>query len=584
MARILIADDNSNIQRMASLALKDAGIEVVAVGNGEAAVRKLPELMPDLVLADIFMPVRNGYEVCEFIKRDPRFANIPVVLLAGAFDPFDEQEAQRVQADGVLKKPFVPPDPLINAVKTLLAKAAGDRLMAVTVPVAGEASAAVEVDRATNAAPRVLEPPPVAHTTHEEFALPLKRLDFDRHEKPTPFASSREPAVAESDDPEAVVTATRDPVLGEPAFWIPAEEVAEAEKTEETPGEDVTEHTWSSDSRSVQLREEAPLLELEPLPEIGHEDFTFVEPTSADATKQWVAPVEPPAPFAPATFVHELTSFGGASTKDVSPDDTLPLPENWMESTALKITPLAPAASTHEPAGFEGVSTKDVSADDTLPLPEAWTEATGLEIAPLENSTQSEPSAVAAPTELPPIPAALIVNATSQSEQAPSENDDVAMLELAESLPTPTEPVPASWEPASPEPEPEPESQAHAEIHTPPEPDFAIEWPSSFMAEASPESNETPIAATEFAPAEHAAPSAIEPEAVSVQAPSTYAAPSALPAPPAPPAPPASLSPDEVEAVIQRVIARMQPQILEIVTREILRPLVEALVRHELTK
>jgi CheY-like chemotaxis protein len=126
---------------MAALALKDAGIEVIAVGNGEAAVRKIPEVMPDLVLADIFMPVRNGYEVCEFIKHDSRYANIPVLLLAGAFDPFDEQEAQRVHADGVLKKPFVPPDPLINAVKTLLAKSAGDRLMAVTVPVAAEASA-----------------------------------------------------------------------------------------------------------------------------------------------------------------------------------------------------------------------------------------------------------------------------------------------------------------------------------------------------------------------------------------------------------------------------------------------------------
>ena len=72
-----------------------------------------------------------------------------MVLLAGAFDPFDEQEAQRVHADGVLKKPFVPPDPLINAVKALLAKSAGDRLMAVTVPVAaasGESSEEVPTD------------------------------------------------------------------------------------------------------------------------------------------------------------------------------------------------------------------------------------------------------------------------------------------------------------------------------------------------------------------------------------------------------------------------------------------------------
>lgn len=108
MARILVADDNSNIQKMVGLALKDQGIDVVAVGNGEAAVRKISDIRPDLVLADVFMPVRNGYEVCQYVKMDPTLAHIPVILLVGAFDPLDEQEAQRVGADGVLKKPFVP--------------------------------------------------------------------------------------------------------------------------------------------------------------------------------------------------------------------------------------------------------------------------------------------------------------------------------------------------------------------------------------------------------------------------------------------------------------------------------------------
>jgi CheY-like chemotaxis protein len=120
--RILVADDNANIQKMVVLAFQERGVEVVTVGNGEAAVRKLPEANPDLVLADVFMPVRNGYEVCEFIKKDTRFAHIPVILLVGAFDPLDEKEARRVGADGVLKKPFVPPDPLIAMVMSALEK------------------------------------------------------------------------------------------------------------------------------------------------------------------------------------------------------------------------------------------------------------------------------------------------------------------------------------------------------------------------------------------------------------------------------------------------------------------------------
>src|SRR5260370_34442263 len=123
VAKILVADDNSNIQKMVGLALKDQGIDVVAVGNGEAAVRKISDLRPDLVLADIFMPGRNGYEVCQYVKMNASLAHIPVILVVGAFDPLDEQEAQRVGADGVLKKPLVRPEPLISMVKSALQRA-----------------------------------------------------------------------------------------------------------------------------------------------------------------------------------------------------------------------------------------------------------------------------------------------------------------------------------------------------------------------------------------------------------------------------------------------------------------------------
>jgi len=89
--RVLVADDNSNIQKMVTLALEERGVDVVAVGNGEAAVRRLADVNPDLVLADVFMPVRNGYEVCEYVKKDARFSHVPVILLVGAFDPLDEK-------------------------------------------------------------------------------------------------------------------------------------------------------------------------------------------------------------------------------------------------------------------------------------------------------------------------------------------------------------------------------------------------------------------------------------------------------------------------------------------------------------
>jgi len=221
VSRILVADDNSNIQKMVALALKDEGIDVVAVGNGDAAMRKIPDLRPDLVLADIFMPVRNGYEVCEFVKNDSRYMNTPVVLLVGAFDPLDEDETQRVHADGVLKKPFVPPDPLINMVKALLAKSNGQNHPAV---VAATPAPPVFEPQATVVIP---PPPPV-----REAVAPAK-VSPEQNQTPKSVAPapSYAPEVGTSDDAEEVTTAVRDPNLGEP-FWAAPEEPEQEEHSE----------------------------------------------------------------------------------------------------------------------------------------------------------------------------------------------------------------------------------------------------------------------------------------------------------------------------------------------------------------
>ena len=253
MPRVLVADDNSNISKTANLALKDAGIEVVAVANGEAAVRKLPDLLPDLILADIFMPVRSGYEVCDYVKRDPRFSLIPVILLVGAFDPFDEKEARRVRADGVLKKPFVPPDPLINMVKALLAKAANLNPGEDAVPVStgtGASRLAEEPSRLPGAGVGRREFPHASGGTSQVSAATLTEVNTNAF----PLAEDLPPAAAlipspspsdsglfaESPETEAdsVSTTARDPILGEPVW-------NHAAVSGETPLEEITEeHTW----------------------------------------------------------------------------------------------------------------------------------------------------------------------------------------------------------------------------------------------------------------------------------------------------------------------------------------------------
>lgn len=103
---LLVADDSVTIQKVVELTFSDSGHRVVGVGDGRAALEIVRELRPDLVLCDVIMPEMNGYEVCEQIKGDPLTAGIPVLLLTGAFEPFNEERARSCGAEGHLTKPF----------------------------------------------------------------------------------------------------------------------------------------------------------------------------------------------------------------------------------------------------------------------------------------------------------------------------------------------------------------------------------------------------------------------------------------------------------------------------------------------
>jgi CheY-like chemotaxis protein len=118
--KLLLADDSVTIQRVIELTFADEDVQVIAVGNGADAIDRAQRDRPDIVLADVGMPERNGYEVAAFIKGTPTLQHIPVVLLTGAFEPVDEARARSVGCDGVLVKPFEP-QIVISRVKDLLA-------------------------------------------------------------------------------------------------------------------------------------------------------------------------------------------------------------------------------------------------------------------------------------------------------------------------------------------------------------------------------------------------------------------------------------------------------------------------------
>ncbi|MCM3902410.1 MAG: response regulator [Pyrinomonadaceae bacterium] len=142
--KLLLADDSITIQKVVALTFADEGVEVVTVGDGREAIEKLQGITPDIVLADVFMPKANGYEVCEYIKQNAKLKHIPVMLLVGSFEPFDEVEARRVGADDILTKPFQSIRRLIDKVGGLVGNKAADEATTAELPHVHEEAAEPE--------------------------------------------------------------------------------------------------------------------------------------------------------------------------------------------------------------------------------------------------------------------------------------------------------------------------------------------------------------------------------------------------------------------------------------------------------
>jgi CheY-like chemotaxis protein len=529
VAKILVADDNSNVQKTMALALADLGVEVISVNNGEAAVRKLAEITPDLVLADIFMPVRNGYEVCEYVKKDARFANVPVILLVGAFDPLDEREAQRVGADGILKKPFVPPEPLITMVKTLLERSIGERLVA--VPVA-KAPVAVQVKtgRVTVAEAPGPPPPMLDESSAEEFKVPAGRVSFGEGDRPVAFGQLLEtPAgpisrsgtdIVEPVDDEQILTSSRDATLGEPVFWRNDTPEMEPEAEPSADSQDETSaHQWGLEEDSRSRREDATMPQpVEPL-EFVREDQEDASPSHVDS---------------------ESIVLDQAAQSDLTVE-----PGKAPELAANPLEWLATAPAQHSDAAPETVLEWDEPNSDGHPF---GTQGKPAELAPFPDAIQpidaEEPSAQ-----------------SKVGLESNTRNANAAPIKIS------PQPSPASTSPSAPQP---------------PE-DTARSVPVYKWAEMTDSLDERAT--------EKSAPKQTTPQLAAAKPPQS-SKPAAPPNPggslnpAAPPGSAAPVAPDPalVEAVVQRVLDKMRPQVVDIITKEFLRPVVEALVQREIKK
>jgi CheY-like chemotaxis protein len=566
VAKILVADDNSNIQKMVGLALKDQGIDVVAVGNGEAAVRKISDIRPDLVLADVFMPVRNGYEVCKYVKDDPTLSHIPVILLVGAFDPLDEQEAQRVGADGVLKKPFVPPDPLISMVKSALLRAG--------VPL-GPPSATQEKAPPPPLPPRIpveqigpklaaLSPENLPEIEgalpEEEFPVSSKPVSIDSGQSPVAFGSLLETPEAEEETafiPKAGVESPADRNWGADAD----EEIEEEEDVEE----DSRRPSWRPSALESVPDEDTPSPS-RGVPDWREAAFHGNSPAKTTQFADWNAP-KPSTELVEAAEVKSV----GVSTLEHKPEETaVPFSSDaWAAAMSAGVeAKLAQAQADTESAAAEVPMDEPMEEIDHATVERLIRESRDHAASMIEQqAAPSDTSAAQNPADAlakePP-------NSWFSNHTTPWEIDAQKATALASTWDTlavpPPEPVVAESAASG--------SFVSSDVALPTSADITERPLEAF------ESSVTHVEETQEVPVQHELESS---------SPSSFADPEPAPEPELLNEVPNELPNDvlseapNVDELVARVLAKMSPDVLQKVTRELLKPMIETIVRDELT-
>lgn len=174
MPKLLLAVESETFRRVLELTFAGGDFDVVAVDDGEQAIARIPDERPDVVLADIALPLRSGYDVAAVVKNDAALSHIRVLLLAGAFEPVDDARAAAVKADGVLAKPFEPRH-LLTRVQELL----GLHPAAMVSPTIPRAAERLIPPRPLEF-PRRGEMPPVPSPPVESADPPAAGLAIDR--------------------------------------------------------------------------------------------------------------------------------------------------------------------------------------------------------------------------------------------------------------------------------------------------------------------------------------------------------------------------------------------------------------------
>ncbi len=325
--KLLLADDSLTIQKVVGIVFANLDYQLLIAENGDVALDLARKEFPDLVIADIGMPGKDGFELCREIKNDPDLGSVPVLLLPGAFENFDEAKATQVGADGWINKPFES-QALISKVEELLAAAPEKGSAPVVVP-----EPEPEVEPPVEAAP---EPEFEVELSAETPLSPEEdNLESSEVAVPTePASPVVEEVVEESDDIWDAVTFEEEDLQAD---------VAETVTSEESPV--VTPAADLAGEEAIQFEEPAPLME-EPLVEVAEPEDEIIElgeddiiELEGDAIIEELPEDEPePVETSPITFedepVVETVDFSAPQPDAESQDDLSPVTEPALEVDA----------------------------------------------------------------------------------------------------------------------------------------------------------------------------------------------------------------------------------------------------------
>jgi len=428
--KILLADDSITIQKVVELTFSDGDYEVVAVNNGAKAIQKLSEMRPDIILSDIIMPEKNGYEVCEYVKSHPELRNLPVVLLTGTFELFDPDRAKKAGCDAVVTKPFESQS-LIHKVEELIS---ASRSMTIAA-----ASPAEAVPMATSESPWE---EPAAETHEEPFAAP------------EPFAHGGDIFGA----PSAALTPTTEMPFEAP----PAESFSGETRAFPQLNFDELQRMQQEPSATAPLPTTPPI---EPSPwdegqAFGGETRAFPRMSFDDLQKQMqqptpapppAAPEPPPAPAAEPSPWDEGPAFGGETR--AFPRMSFDELQKQMEQPAPAPPPPPAAAPAPEPSPWDEAP---AFGGETRAFPRMSFE--DLQKPQPEPEPEPEPVSEASPWDEPaPVAETAAPEPSIWDEQPAAEPE---MPAFAESPFAASEPEPEPEPMLEPQPEPEPEEVA----------------------------------------------------------------------------------------------------------------------------